>query len=75
MNSLIIGNVEKLLCFFVVEYFMIGFVFFIFINEMFFLECWRDESDCVIVLNDLVEVFFVLIKRFGEVIVYRLLFL
>lgn len=75
VNIIMNENVEKLLCFIVVKKFIIGMVFLEFINLMFFLESgWKDESDCVVVLNDLVGIFFELFQKFGESIVYKLLF-
>lgn len=60
VNIIMNENVEKLLCFIVVKKFIIG-IFLEFINEMLFLEIgWKDDSDCVVVLNDLVGIFFVL---------------
>ena len=71
-NSLTTGNAEKLLRSPEAEKFVTGPVLSTFVNEMPFSECWKDESDRVVVLNDLVEIFLAQIKRLGESIVHRL---
>ena len=61
-NSLTTGNAEKLLRSPAAENFMTGPVLSTFVNQMPFSEYWKDESDRVIVLNDLAEIFLALIQ-------------
>lgn len=57
VNNFIVENVDRILCFFIVKNFIVGMVLLSFINEMFYVNYWKDENDCVCIVGNLMEIF------------------
>ena len=71
-NNLVAKNAENLLRSSATVKFWTGTVLSSFIDDMPHSDCWKDENSRICVLNDLTEIFRVLIPTFGESLVNKL---
>ena len=71
-NNLVAKNAENLLRSSATVKFWTGTVLSSFIDDMPHSDCWKDENSRICVLNDLTEIFRVLIPTFGEGLVNKL---
>ena len=71
-NNLVAKNAENLLRSSATVKFWTGTVLSGFIDDMPHSDCWKDENSRICVLNDLTEIFRVLIPTFGESLVNKL---